>query len=175
MQTQYFPKHSVDCKFVKSWLNQFYYATTWLGTFTTTTTTKNIHIVCVCFFCYNWLFCGFLTRGDLTKIHNKAHPPYEVSASFSCSHQLIYHPFSLAKFHSNYHNKSQITSPQPLLVVDLWKHPLFPRFHYTGTADQKHPKNLKNGWAYWWVLVKFPLSFLTLWHWQNRHAYIYKP
>ena len=51
----------------------------------------------------------------------------------------IYYPFSLAKIASNFHKKNQITSPQPLLVVDLWKHPLYPRFHYAGTAGQKHP------------------------------------
>ena len=32
----------------------------------------------------------------------------------------------------------------------------FSGFHYAGTAGQKHPYSLKNGHAYWWILVKSP-------------------
>ena len=78
--------------------------------------------------------------GDLIKIHQKAQPPYE-DTPFHYSLQLILPSLSFAKIPSNFHKKSQITSPLPLLVVDLWKHPLFPRFNNdnAGTAGQKSP------------------------------------
>ena len=47
-------------------------------------------------------------------------------------------PFHLQKIALTYRKKCQITTSQPLLVVDLLKHSFFPEFHYAGTAGQKH-------------------------------------
>ena len=61
----------------------------------------------------------------------------------------FYHPFSLAKIPSNYLSTTTYSGR-------LVRTPLFFRFHYAGTAGQKHSLNLKNGWAYWWALAKSP-------------------
>ena len=56
----------------------------------------------------------------------------------------FYHPFSLAKILSNYHQKSQNTSPQPLFSarLDLWKHPLLLDF----TMEVQLVKNTPKTW-----------------------------
>ena len=94
--------------------------------------------------------------GDLTKIHHNAQPLHEVSTPFHCSHHCSYHPFSLAKIPSNYHKKSQNTSPQPLFSGRLVKTPPLCMYSCLKTS-----LNLKNGWAYWWILDKSPLGHRT--------------
>ena len=53
------------------------------------------------------------------------------------------HLFPLTKILQDYLKKSQITSPQPLSVVDLWKHPLFLDFTMQVQLVKNSPKTLK--------------------------------
>ena len=98
-------------------------------------------------------------KGDLTKIYHKAQPPHEVSTPFHCSHQMILPSLYTCKNPPNYHKNNQNTSlkvKQLFIGRHVKTSPFSIYFHYAGTAGQKHPWNLKNGWAYRWILVKFP-------------------
>ena len=97
----------------------------------------------------------------------------------------FYHPFSLAKILSNYHQKSQNTPPQPLFSarLDLWKHPLLLDFTMEVQLVKNSPKTWKMAepvGGFWstppprHVMYVCALNQVTQWI-NSLHGWIYMP
>ena len=80
--------------------------------------------------------------GGLTETHRKAQPPHKVSTPFHCFHQMILPSLFTSRDPLILPEKCQITSSQPLLVLDWWKHPLFLDF----TMQVQLVKNTHKTW-----------------------------